>query len=136
MIIVLDTSVAIKWFFEDESAHEKAISYLNHLANNSDNYIVPIIFHIEFTAVITRKSKWDKKFISNSLKTIFSLGINTAAIGEELATVAIKIACEYKLSFYDAIYLALAKSLSGKWLTADKNAAKKCPSKHVLLLGD
>jgi predicted nucleic acid-binding protein len=134
MIWVLDASVAIKWFFTDELERDEALAVLEALTNHPDNFFVPDFFYHELTAVLIRKSGFQKAFVRESIATIYQMGIRTANLGEELAKEAISLSCQHKISFYDAIYVALAVTLKGRWLTSDQKAVKKLPSRNALHL--
>ena len=62
--------------------------------------------------------------------------LKTIPVGEELLFRAIDIAAEYNLSVYDGIYIATARFLKSKWLTADLKATKKVPSDLTVTLKD
>lgn len=131
---ILDASIAVKWFFSDEEGHEKAREVLNRLVEHPEQFSVPSLFFFELAAVLTRKSKFEKKFIQESLEAVFQLGVPAMEVGEELLEGAISISCLYQVSYYDALYIALARILKGVWLTADVKAVKKLPSGFALNL--
>ena len=125
---ILDSSIAIKWFFTDEIDWDLAQKVQNQLIAKPDQFMVPTLFFYEFTAVILRKSARDRLFAQKALNCLYQLGIPTAEIGEELSNIAIDLVCRYGLSFYDGIFVALAKSIKGAWLTSDQKALRKLPT--------
>ena len=54
-----------------------------------------------------------------------SLGLARIGNGHELIALAADYACSWKISGYDAVYVALASLTGGVWLTADRRAARK-----------
>lgn len=124
---ILDTSVAVKWFFTDESGHARAREVLNRLVERPDEFAVPLHFFFELAAVLVRKSGFQKQFAHESLTAVYQLGIPTFEIGEDLSGEAIAMACRYRVSYYDALFAALARNLKGIWLTADQKALKRTP---------
>ena len=54
------------------------------------------------------------------------------ANGHELLASAAEIAIEWRLSGYDATYLALATLAGGTWLTADGRAAKRVKQRGLV----
>lgn len=124
---ILDTSVAVKWFFNDEPHREDAVRVLDFLTRKPDSVMVPDFFFHELTAVCIRKTGYEKKLVLEYLNTVYQMGITKIDLGEELSQEAINLACDYKISFYDAIYVALARLMKGIWLTADKKALHKLP---------
>lgn len=129
---VLDTSVAVKWFFTDETGREKSTEILHELVENPDLFLVPDLFFQELSAVLIRKSKFQREFVKESLETVYSLGIQTISLGQELSAEAISLSCLYRISYYDAHFLALAEGFKGVWLTADQKAVRKL-SKNLAL---
>lgn len=73
-------------------------------------------------------------FIHEGLKTVYDLGIPTSPVEGELSNKAIDLSCRYKISFYDAIYVALSKMVQGTWLTTDEKALKKLNQKTAIHL--
>ena len=53
MIWVLDASVAIRWFIEEET-NEHADEILREIVNNPENFAVPELFAFEVYAVLLR----------------------------------------------------------------------------------
>lgn len=119
---VVDASVAVKWFFTDEENRDRATVVLSALRDNPSGFAVPSWFHQELAAVLIRKSGHDEKFVSTALGIVYQLGMITIPAGEELTRSAVSIACDHHIGYYDALYVALAKSLKGRWLTADNKS--------------
>lgn len=136
IMIILDTSIAVKWFFSDEQGHAKAKEVLDGLVHKPDDFSVPSLFFFELTAVLTRKSQFQKEFVETSLDAVYQLGIPSLDIGQELAKQAIAISCRYHVTYYDAVFLAVAKNLRGIWLTTDQRALKRIPKAMAMHLSD
>jgi predicted nucleic acid-binding protein len=133
-MIVLDASIAIKWFFADEPQHDLSLIVLDKLRLSPNNFIVPELFHIELGAVLLRKSKWDGNFASEAMETIYQLGIATVSMGKQMTSIGLKAACNYKLTLYDGVYIATSELVKGKWLSADQKALKKIPKRLAVEL--
>lgn len=134
-LIVLDASVAIKWFVEDEAGRAAALRILADIEASAKNYVVPELFFCEMVAVLCRLSK-DSDKVTHYLNLLENLGFHRIGHGSELLTAAIELSCTQGLSGYDAIYAATAKLISGVWLTADERAHKKMGDKAVSVLLD
>ena len=130
-ILVLDASIAVKWFFADEPQREQALAVLQHLAESPNFFAVPDLFFIGVAAVTVRKSAWNRPFVAEAVQTIRDLGIQTLATGGMFLDRVADVACEFRLSIYDAIYAATAQELEGCWLTADAAAARRLPKALV-----
>lgn len=133
-IRILDTSVAVKWFFEDEPRRERAHRVLNDLVESPTRFAVPDLFFQELAAVLVRKSGQQGDFVTQSLESVFDLGIPTIATGRELMTKAIDFSCQHKVSYYDAVFLSTARMMKGVWLTADEKAGRRLPKDLVVIL--
>ena len=125
-VSVLDTSVAAAWFFTDEEHHERALEVREDLRDQPRRYIVPHLFHAELAHVLGRKSGRDGVFVKEGLRLVLRLGIATVTLREE-AVLRTAHWVERGLSGYDATFVALAEDFSGRWLTADEQAAKVAP---------
>lgn len=133
-MIVLDASVALKWF-ADEPQSEAALRWLDSVQEDPDNFVVPEIFFSECLAVLCRMREAKIERVQESLKLLESLGLTRVAHGHELLDLAANYALTWKLSGYDAIYVALAALIDGVWVTADERAARLVKtSRRVRLL--
>ena len=123
-MIVVDASVAVKWFLEDETERSAALDILNDIKASPKNYAVPELFFIEMLHVLTKLSK-DSGKVKKCLEYLFNLGFLQVRLGAKLLAQAAEIATLYKLSGYDAIYVATASSIHGEWVSADIKALNK-----------
>lgn len=120
---VLDTSVAVAWFFTDEPLREQALSVRRSLRDAPQCYIVPPLFHSELLHVLARKSGRNRQFVTTALRLVLRLGIRTLVLPEPALLRAAYWTCR-GLSGYDATFLALAEDIDGRWLTADEQAVR------------
>jgi predicted nucleic acid-binding protein len=120
--LVLDTSVVVPWFFEDEPLREQAIRVRAQLRDAPHRFLVPALFHSELVHVLARKSARDEKFVGRALELVLALGIRTLPLSQS-ALQRMAHWTSRGLSGYDATFVALAESVSGRWLTADREAA-------------
>ena len=124
-MIVLDASVAIKWFVKDEPLVAEAGQVLEAIEQDPSSYAVPDLFMNELLAVLCRLSGNDSTKVKEALALIEALGLTRVGNGHDLLALAADFAARWRLSGYDAIYLALAELTNGVWLTADARAAKR-----------
>lgn len=94
---------------------------------------MPELFYTDVLAVLLRKKQFDRPSILQAFNQILDLGLQALPHGKILYETALKLACDKKVSICDGIYLALARELSGKWLTANREAARKFPSLSEIL---
>ena len=117
MIIVIDASVAAKWFFQEEHSME-AINLLdNHFEIN-----VPDFFFLEMKSLLCKRTRRRELSLKEALEMddeIRSIPIQSypsAALRDK----AFEIALETRSSIYDCLYLALAEALDSNMVTADR----------------
>lgn len=135
-MIVLDTSVALKWFVDGEPLADEAAAVLDDIGRDPGPYVVPELFMNEFLAVLSRLPGTTTKRVQQALTLVESLGLARAGNGHDLLANAARYAGDWGLSGYDAVYVALAALGGGVWLTADERAAKKVRrAKLVRVLG-
>lgn len=133
-MIVLDASVALKWFADDEPRTREAMEVLDSVGRSPREYIVPDIFMAECLAVLCHMQGGSVERIREALALLESLGIERAGCGHELMQLAAEYAVTWQISGYDAIYLALAALTGAVWLTADGRAARRVGDKRLVRL--
>lgn len=135
-MIVLDASVALKWFVDGEPLVNEARDVLVDIEHDPAPYLVPDLFMAELLAVLARVPRMSRRRLQETIGLIESLGLARVGNGRELLAKAADFACRWRLSGYDALYVALAALVGGTWLTADGQAARRIPRrKLVTVLG-
>jgi predicted nucleic acid-binding protein len=133
-VIVLDASVALKWFVDAEPLVEEARDVLDDIERDPRAYLVPELFMNELLAVLSRLPRASRSRVQGALHAVESLGLARVGNGHELLTAAADIACSWRISGYDAVYVALAALTGGEWLTADARAAARVPRRGLVRL--
>jgi predicted nucleic acid-binding protein len=117
MIIVIDASVAAKWFFDEEHS----IAALN-LLDNPFELNAPDFFFLEMNSLLCKRAQRLELSITEAFEMgdeIRSMPIQSYPI-TALRERAFELALETKRSIYDCLYLALAEVLDGRMVTADR----------------
>ncbi len=118
--VILDTSVIIKWFFEEDEEDVKTANLiLNKYHNNEIQIIAPEIALFEISNVIKNRIKDNKNMGAEIIDKIFNLGI-IFYITKEILKNAFSIAFDINESVYDCIFIALAEHFKAKLVTDDK----------------
>lgn len=120
MIWVIDASVAVRWFIEQES-HPHADLVLEKMLSHPDRFAVPELFCFEVYSVLSRIHPHGTEVFLKGMIPILNCGILRHPMTEGLALQASAF-IDKGLTGYDACYAALAKELKGKWLTFDEKA--------------
>jgi len=135
MELVLDASVVIKWFL-DEKLSDEAINYRRKHLEGKIALVAPSLLAFEVINALCTKSGVSIKTILSAIKVYYFAKIKEYSLNEKLAQRAAASSKKFKISVYDASYLALAQSLNCSFITADEKFYQKIKSlKLVKLLG-
>ena len=123
---VVDASVAAKWHLTDEEHTEQARSLLPRFAQGQLELWAPEQIRYEVPSAITAATLGRRPRITQEqgreaieeFLSLVSLGLQTVA-SEELILGAYPLVHRHGCAYYDALYLALARSLDIPLLTAD-----------------
>ena len=129
--LVLDASIALKWFFIEEKGADRAWKILERTKRGELKIVVPQIFFFEIANVVKTKARSTSGDVREVIKAIFSLEITSPKTDANLLLKANFYAQKYNLTIYDASYLALAKILGIDLITADEKLRKKVNLKFV-----
>jgi predicted nucleic acid-binding protein len=138
--IVIDASVALKWYLVDEEFSQKALSLLDKYVSNELDILAPSLLEYEVIngLVIARKrGRIQEEKILIAADGFISLELSLKGISLNYPKV-IHYCKVCNRSAYDASYLALADEEKIPLITADRglfNAVKK-DLKWVNWLGD
>ncbi len=122
MTVVLDASVAIAWFLEQEhsaSARRAAEAILR----GSVSAVVPELFFYEVLAVLGRKHPDFGSWCNTGLTWLMDAPIARVAMSADIGR-AMQPLVDSGLTGYDAAYAAVAKMTGARWLTFDTRARR------------
>lgn len=129
MIWVIDASVAVRWFIEEE-AHPNADEILSMVVDSPERFAVPELFAFEVFSVLQRLHPNGLEVFRKGIIPLLEGGILRHPMTDDLALKADRFV-RLGLTGYDACYAALAKDLKGLWLTFDQKAHKKLKKEKV-----
>ena len=119
---VVDASVGIKLFLNEEDSEIVADLFADHLANTSAQLIaVPGFFFVECTSILrkaVRLNGYDAAQARSDIADLVHMGLYTIPT-DSLVGTAFEIASVYGASAYDSCYVALSDQLGVPLLTAD-----------------
>ena len=125
-MIVLDASVAIKWFLKEKET-EEAVRIVDCILLGKDLFAVPELFYFEVFTVVMRRHQDPKRWANTGMRWLLNLPLEHVPMTAELST-AMADFTNQGLSGYDAAYAALALRHHGKWLTYDHRAKEMLSS--------
>ncbi len=117
---IVDASVAVKWFIEDE-VHPHAEAVLERLAESPSSFAVPELFAFETYSVLMRVHSSGLSAFNDGIMPILQAGVLRYPMTRSLAKSAFDFV-DAGLAGYDACYAALARQLESTWLTFDRRA--------------
>jgi predicted nucleic acid-binding protein len=132
VIWVIDASVAVRWFIE-EDAHPHADEILKTIIDVPEKFAVPELFSFEVFSVLQRIHPNGLEAFIKGVIPILQMGIFRQPMTENLAVKANRFV-KSGLTGYDACYAALAKDLRGLWLTFDEKAHRLLQREKVSCL--
>ena len=118
---VIDASVALKWYLDDEEFVDEARELLRDYGDGKLIINVPDLFFVEignaFNVAVTRQ-RIEEEEAFEALREMLELDI--AGIDcQEFLIQAWKFARLYKCSFYDSLYIAVSDSSGCDFYTGD-----------------
>ncbi len=137
--VIIDASVAIKWFIKHEEGKFQALHLLKKFKSEELEFIVPDLLFYEVTnAFKTFISAKRISFVIGKRYLKKLVGLNLITISySELIDLALNLSNKFDITIYDASYLALAKLQNLPFYTADQKLLSKISSNfknaHYLL---
>ncbi|MFW6159350.1 MAG: type II toxin-antitoxin system VapC family toxin [Planctomycetota bacterium] len=121
-MIVLDASVAVKWFL-DERGSAQARDLRNQYRDGSVELAAPDLLVYEVTNALVCQRVYDPEAVDSAVETLLSLDLILSQPQLDLMSRAAAIAREVNGAVYDAAYVALAEMMEGVLATADRRQA-------------
>jgi len=125
LTIVVDASVAAKWFLPDEPFTILALELLRMATIGTANFIVPDLFFSECGNILWKAARRQRLSAEETLSAIQVIGelhtVTVAASG--LLEPTLQIARNHDRTFYDSLYIALAVQKKTTLITADEKLA-------------
>lgn len=131
---VVDASVLTKWFVEhDESDRERALALKEfHVSGRSTIYATELAF-LEVLNAIRSGSRATEEHGARAIAGLEGLHLKVADTDFQLLRKANAIAWAYKITIYDALYVALAEQLGYPLITADEVMLKKLKGHSIVV---
>ena len=136
MTLVVDASLTLAWYFDDESSPQ-ADAVLDRVLTTGA--IVPAVWRFEVASVFQvaiRRKRIDTAYRDRALRRLAQMKITVDAEGEAQAwTTVLHISDTQKLTAYDAAYLELALRKSLPLGTLDRDLASGARAIGIPVLG-
>ena len=137
--MVIDASVAAKWFLKDRSETDIDLADQVLWALLSDELTLydPRIFTYEVCGLLTkacqtyrpktREPRIERQRAAESIHELFSLPIQITDATEDEGVEALGMAVDYSKKHYDMTYVRLAQTLDCQWCTSDEKILEAMP---------
>ena len=122
--IVLDSSVVVKWF-STETKSVEALKLLDSYLQGTLELTISEILICEVGNALRYKPDYDAQKWKTALAQLFNLHLTLTQLNEELATRTGEIAYDGKVTFYDALPVAIAEHKKTVCITADEETQYK-----------
>lgn len=119
--VVIDTSVAVKWFSEEEATDQALELRDSHIQGNLALVTTPLLA-CELANALRYKPDYDSDNLSKAMNHFYKLHLYEIPIDAHLLSRSSEIAFTGNVTVYDAIPVALAALRKTRCLTADRDA--------------
>lgn len=134
MLIIPDASVLLKWVLprQNEDSVEQALAIAKGFADNHIRLLLPTLWVYEVGNVLALKQP---AIAEEQLLRLRQMVMPEVTPNEQTIREAIRLVAEKRVSFYDAIYHAVAITRQGIFVTADDKYVRAVgEGPHVMLL--
>jgi len=118
-VFIIDASVAVKWYVSEE-LRDKALRLREDFLSEIVDLEAPSLILYEVGNAIRYHPGATAHECVSAVRELRNLGIAIRDLDDAAVGAAAKLAFEEKLTFYDAAYLSLAKTMEATLITADK----------------
>ena len=122
--IVLDSSVVVKWF-TTETKSDEALKLLDVYIQRTVELTISEILICEVGNALRYKPDYDTQKWKIALTQLFNLSMNVIHLNENLTNRTGEIAYEAKITFCDALPVAIAENKKTVCITADEETQYK-----------
>ena len=119
--VVIDASIGIKWFkSENENNLENALFLREKILNNEITVFIPDLFLYEVLNTLLLNTGFIEEELNEALNTIYLMELQIINSDKDLLKRALSISYNYKVTYYDSLYISLAEVSNALLVTEDK----------------
>ena len=131
---VLDASVIVKWFLrEKEADRDRALALRALHISGKSKIFIPRLTLLEVLNAIRFNPNADEETGQAALEALEDLHLETIPGDADLLRKTNAIAWAYKMTIYDALYVALAEQLGYPLITADERMIRQLKDHSILV---
>ncbi len=131
---VVDASVLVKWFLhQQEEDRDRALALRDLHISGRSTIFVPQLALLEVLSAVLLCPKAKEEDGEMALEALRDLHLETKAPEFDLMRKANAIAWAYKVTIYDALYVALAEQVGYPLITADEVMVQKLKGHSIVV---
>lgn len=131
---VVDASVLVKWFLHQQEANrDRALALRNLHISGRSTIFIPQLALLEVLNAIRFSRKAQEEDGETALEALQDLHLETKPPELDVLRKANAIAWAYKITIYDALYVALAEQVGYPLITADEVMIKKLTGHSIVV---
>ncbi|MGA3167362.1 MAG: type II toxin-antitoxin system VapC family toxin [Terriglobia bacterium] len=125
-LLILDTSVVLKWFLEkDEPDVARARKLREAFLSRRCTLGAPDLLLVEVANALTAGHRSSPEEVSEAIETILKIGLHLFELQFPTLVKAIGLASTHRVTVYDSCFLAVAIASDGLLVTADEAFLRK-----------
>ncbi|MCF6284705.1 MAG: type II toxin-antitoxin system VapC family toxin [Candidatus Hydrogenedentes bacterium] len=133
MNLVLDASVVVKWFSQDDPAEahiDEAMALFYRVKQGKDHVLQPTHWKAEVLAVLARDRPKEVDVLAGVLDAMKLPVLDSLNVYQRAAHLSVK----HKHHLFDTLYHAVALETGAEFITADKKYARKAVGEGAMVL--
>lgn len=132
-MLVVDASIAVKWFKPDEKSSRADFFLEEHIAGR-ESIFVPVLVLYEVANALWVSRRLSRLEIEGALRLLADARLTYVPPDDILLAHSLAISEATKLSLYDASYLALAHRMGCSLVTADRKISREAKGLAEVIL--
>lgn len=124
-MIVIDASVAFKWFDKREEFRDKSLLILHNHLDNSNKIVVPSLLYLEVANALVTKTNTKTETVKEDLDKLNNSNLQIHSFTKQEYIEAAVLSRKHGTTVYDMLYAVIAKKLRTVLITADQSFIKK-----------
>lgn len=122
--IVLDASVAIKWFVREED-RDRALVIRRHHVEGSILLSAPDLLTYEVCNALRYSPEFEEEDVETAAEALLDFKMELVQPSRSLMRKAVRDSYRYDIILYDGVYVTLAEVLGKQLITADERLYRK-----------
>lgn len=131
-VFVLDASVAVKWYVPEEG-RERALRLRQDYMDEKIDLIAPNLIFYEVGNAVRFHPGATAREVGEAVRGLRGMQVAVQNMTDTVVDSATEIAFTENITFYDAVYLAIAENVGVKFVTADKKLYEQIKKRKNLI---